>query len=103
MSVAKSAVATGIVVGTISALSDAGVRCSPRNAKLLKPKNPNAAAAVTGRQRRTGSRLRVMSATAISRIEAIANRIVESSSGGTAPTPIFAAVHCAASATAAVA
>ena len=103
MSVAKSAVATGIVVGTISALSDAGVRRSPRNAKPLKPRNPNAAAAVTGRQRRTGSGVRVTRATRTSNADAIANRIVESSSGGTAPRAIFAAVHCAASAIAALA
>src|SRR5438128_811716 len=70
MSVAKSAVATGIVVGTISALSDAGVRRSPRNAKPLKPRNPNAAAAVTGRQRRTGSGVRVTRAPRTSNADA---------------------------------
>ena len=103
MSVANSAVATGIAVGTMSALSDAGVRCRPRNARLLKPRNPNAAAAVTGRHRRRGSGLRVASATTTNSADAIAKRIVESSNGGAAPRPIFAAVHCAASATPAVA
>src|SRR5207245_10305018 len=89
-------------VGTISALSEAGVRCSPRNAKPLKPRNPSAAADVTGRHRRSGSGVRVTRATTTSSADAIANRIVDSSSGGTAPKAIFAAVHCAASATAAV-
>ena len=102
MSVARSAVATGIVVGTIKALSDAGVRRRPRNARALNPTNPKTAAAITGRQRRSGSGVRVTTATTTRSADAIAKRMVESSNGGIAASAIFAAVHCAASARAAV-
>ena len=49
ISVAKSAVASGIVVGMISALSEAGVRLRPTNASVLKPSTPHTAAAAIGR------------------------------------------------------
>ena len=101
--VARSAVASGIVVGMMSALSDAGVSCSPRNARLLKPRNPKAAAAVTGRQRCSGSGVRVARARSTKMTEAAAKRMVESSSGGALRSAILAAIHWAESASAAVA
>ena len=94
ISVAKSAVASGMVVGMISALSDAGVRLRPTNARVLNPSTPHAAAAVIGRQRCSGIGVLVMAQATTSTAAAIAKRIVESSSAGTAVTPSFAAIHC---------
>src|SRR5207249_10527549 len=51
ISVANRAVASGMVVGMISALSEAGVRLRPPNASALNPRTPHTAAAVIGRQR----------------------------------------------------
>ena len=87
----------------ISALSDAGVRLRPTNARLLKPTTPQAAAAAIGRHRAIGSGVRVMAHARRRTALAIAKRIVDSSSGGTAVTPSFAAIHCPPSVSASVA
>src|SRR5438552_12833989 len=93
MIVANGAVASGIVVGMISAVSDAGVRLSPKNASVLNPSTPQAAAAAIGRQRPKGRGVRVTAHAARSTTLAMAKRIVESSRAGTAVTPSFAAIH----------
>src|SRR5439155_13888700 len=93
ITVAKIAVAIGIVVGMINALSEAGVELSPTKARVLNPRTPQAAAAAMGRQRRTGMGARVTAHATSSTTAAIANRMVDSSSGGTAATPSFAAIH----------
>src|SRR2546423_15044134 len=76
ISVANTAVAMGIIVGMISALSDAGVRLRPTKARELNPTTPKAAAATTGRQRCTGRGVLVIAHAARSTADAIANRIV---------------------------
>jgi len=103
ISVAKSAVAIGMVVGMISALSEAGVRLSPTNASVLKPRTPHAAAAAIGRQRCSGMGVRVIAHATSRTPDAIAKRIVDSSRAGTAFTPSFAAIHCPPSVMASVA
>ena len=86
-------VSTGLSVGTSTAPSDAGPSVRPTKTSALYAKIPKNAATSRSFQRTRPSDAPVARAIASMSSPAIANRIAESSSGGTAPTPSLPAVQ----------